>query len=294
MKHFDEHSQKHQKEIWRLLLMNDYEFYHTLKFIQYCNEAKIISFDLFSHIIHLLQFLDVVVFQSLKYWHSKTMKKIMTTKNETFNKLKFLHVFKKFQMQILKNSIIRKAWKEVEFISFNFDIVFAKLFLNARYEKYERRISSRRQEFISSDFDDSYIEYALKTLKNRSQLQRAACQLKRCTLISSRLSKFIKEVMTKISTEQLIEQQLTTIQAIENSRKLWANQKRWIIQKKRVISIRETRSMMTRKKKKKNRLQIDRDLKKLQQQKRVWQSVMRELQSKVSYFIFEKSYELKR
>ena len=129
--------------------------------------------------------------------------------------------------------------------------------------------SSSRREFTSFDFDDSYIEYVLNTFKDRSQLQRAARQLNRRTSISSRLSKFIKEAMTKISAEQLIEQQLVTIQAIENSRKLRANQKRRIIQKKRIISIRETRSMMTRRKKKENRLQIDRDLKKQQQQKRV-------------------------
>jgi len=71
LKHFNCFSQKHQKKAWRLLMMNDYESHHTSEFLFYCENHKIISFNLSLHTTHLLQSLDVYIFQSLKHWHSK-------------------------------------------------------------------------------------------------------------------------------------------------------------------------------------------------------------------------------
>ncbi len=90
LKHFDRFSQKHQQRAWRLLVMNDYESHHTREFLSYCEDHKIISFDLSSHITHLLQSLDVSVFQSLKHWHSKAVNRAVQTSDEIFSKFEFL------------------------------------------------------------------------------------------------------------------------------------------------------------------------------------------------------------
>jgi len=50
-----------------MLVMNDYESYHTCEFLFYCENHKIILFNLSLHTTHLLQSLDVCVFQSLKH-----------------------------------------------------------------------------------------------------------------------------------------------------------------------------------------------------------------------------------
>jgi hypothetical protein len=47
--------------------MNEYESHHTCEFIEYCDQVKIISFDLSAHTTHLLQSLNVMIFQSLKH-----------------------------------------------------------------------------------------------------------------------------------------------------------------------------------------------------------------------------------
>jgi hypothetical protein len=47
--------------------MNEYESHHTCEFIEYCDQVKIISFDLSVHITHLLQSLNVMIFQPLKH-----------------------------------------------------------------------------------------------------------------------------------------------------------------------------------------------------------------------------------
>ncbi len=71
LKHFNRFSQKHQKNAWRMLVMNNYESHHTCEFLFYCEDHKIIFFNLSLHTTHLLQLLNVYVFQSLKHWHSK-------------------------------------------------------------------------------------------------------------------------------------------------------------------------------------------------------------------------------
>jgi len=67
LKHFDRFSQKHQKGAWRMLVMNGCGSHHTREFLSYCEDHKIIPFGLPSHTTHLLQPLDVCVFQPLKH-----------------------------------------------------------------------------------------------------------------------------------------------------------------------------------------------------------------------------------
>jgi len=50
-----------------MLVMNDYKSHHTREFLFYCEDHKIIFFDLSSHTTYLLQSLNVCVFQPLKH-----------------------------------------------------------------------------------------------------------------------------------------------------------------------------------------------------------------------------------
>lgn len=89
--------------------MNGYESHHTIEFIEYCEENKIIPFDLSAHITHLLQSFDVVVFQPLKHWHAEAVKNAMAEDDETFNKLEFLNAFITFRTRTFKKSTILSA-----------------------------------------------------------------------------------------------------------------------------------------------------------------------------------------
>ncbi len=62
IKHFDHYSQWYQQDAWRLLVMIDYESHHTREFLFYCENHKIVSFNLSLHTTHLLQSLNVCVF----------------------------------------------------------------------------------------------------------------------------------------------------------------------------------------------------------------------------------------
>lgn len=109
LKHFNIHSAKSQKGAYRLLLMDGYGSHHIIEFIEFCEENKIILFDLSAHTTHILQSLDVIVFQPLKHWHAEAVKKTMKYGDETFNKLEFLNAFTSFRKKALKQSTIRSA-----------------------------------------------------------------------------------------------------------------------------------------------------------------------------------------
>ena len=67
VKHFEKCFAKKQQGVWRLLLMDDHGLHHTHGFLQYCEEHKIKVLGMPPHTTHLLQSLDVEVFQPLKH-----------------------------------------------------------------------------------------------------------------------------------------------------------------------------------------------------------------------------------
>ena len=53
--------------------MDGYGSYCTQEFIQYCDDNGIIPFGFPPHLTHLLQPLDVVVFQPLKHYYAEAL-----------------------------------------------------------------------------------------------------------------------------------------------------------------------------------------------------------------------------
>jgi len=71
--HFDRFSSQRRTGACRLLLLDGHGSHCTREFISYCDEKKIIPFCLPPHTTHLLQPLDVVVFQPLKHYHAEAI-----------------------------------------------------------------------------------------------------------------------------------------------------------------------------------------------------------------------------
>ena len=73
LKHFEKHSAKTSISAKRLLIVDGHGSHHTKQFIQYCEDHSIIPFGMPPNLTHLLQPLDVVVFQPLKHYHAKAL-----------------------------------------------------------------------------------------------------------------------------------------------------------------------------------------------------------------------------
>ncbi|OCK87679.1 uncharacterized protein K441DRAFT_592805, partial [Cenococcum geophilum 1.58] len=100
--------------VYRLLIFNSYGSYLTKEFIKYCDNRKIILFTLL-YISHLLQPLNIVIFQLYKHYYSKAIKQAIQIGSVTgctnFNKVKFLYVIELICRQTFKLSIIKLAFR---------------------------------------------------------------------------------------------------------------------------------------------------------------------------------------
>ena len=70
LKHFDVQTQPPNGE-WRMLVMDGHGSHLTIEFVNYCYhpDVKISVFLLPAHSTHILQLLDIGVFQSFKHYH---------------------------------------------------------------------------------------------------------------------------------------------------------------------------------------------------------------------------------
>ncbi len=230
LKHFNRFSQKHQKNAWRMLVINDYESHHTCEFLFYCENHKIILFNVSLHTTHLLQSLDVFVFQSLKHWHSKMINRAVQMSDKIFSKVKFLTVFNKFWIKIFKESIIWSAWKHTDLISFDLKIVLNKV-----------QIIERLNWFITFSFtiNDSII---WKTSTSWAALENQLLELtdeSTSEEFTIKLCTFWKDVNAMTRKMKLLQNQLSQIEVIENARKACKKQFNKILKIEDILYIKD-------------------------------------------------------
>ena len=89
--------------------MDGYESHDTYEFLEYCEYYNIIPFTFPSHTTHLLEPLDVCVFQSAKHWYSEAVNQAICTRNKLFTKVEFLAAFNQFRRQAFKSTTIQSA-----------------------------------------------------------------------------------------------------------------------------------------------------------------------------------------
>jgi hypothetical protein len=112
LKHWELHSRKTQVGAKRLLVMDGYGSHCTFEFIEYCNQHGVIPFSLPPHMSHLMQPLDVTVFQPYKHWHSEAIDAAIRTGCTDFNRVEFLAAFETFRRQALKSSTIKAGFEK--------------------------------------------------------------------------------------------------------------------------------------------------------------------------------------
>ena len=119
IRHFDQYSNKTSISAKRLLILDGHGSHHTKEFIQYCDDHQIIPFGLPSHLTHLLQPLDVVVFQPLKHYHAKALDLMVRDGLTNITKLEFLACIQGVRKQAFKRSTVISAFKKTGIYPFN-------------------------------------------------------------------------------------------------------------------------------------------------------------------------------
>src|SRR6185312_11618363 len=90
LEHFDKHTRKKTVGRKRLLILDGHGSHHTREFITYCDAHSIVPFGLPPNLTHLLQPLDVVVFQPLKHYHAKALDLLVRDGLVNITKVEFL------------------------------------------------------------------------------------------------------------------------------------------------------------------------------------------------------------
>jgi len=125
--HFNKYTQKLAVGAKRLLLLDEYGSHHTMPFIQYCDDNNIILFGFPPHTTHILQPLDVMVFQPYKNYHSKAINTAVRDGCLKFTKLEFLAAIGDIRRQTFKASTIQSAFKKTGLIPYNLQVVLEKI-----------------------------------------------------------------------------------------------------------------------------------------------------------------------
>jgi len=107
--HFYNNTFKKTKGRWRILIFDGYSSYISAEFLHYCWEYKIIPFQLPLHSTHLLQPLNIGLFQPLKHWHQFDIQNIIQFSNCEYTKIDFLNVYRKIRANTFKVRTIKSA-----------------------------------------------------------------------------------------------------------------------------------------------------------------------------------------
>jgi len=73
IRHFDANTKPRNSDSYRILIMDGHGSHLTIEFVEYCHSHKIIPFLLPPHLTHILQPLDIGVFQSYKHYHQELL-----------------------------------------------------------------------------------------------------------------------------------------------------------------------------------------------------------------------------
>ncbi|KAE8264368.1 hypothetical protein A4X09_0g6984 [Tilletia walkeri] len=113
IKHFDARTKGMTKGNKCLLIFDGHGSHCTKQFIDYCNKANIIPFSLPPHSSHILQPLNVSVFQPMKHWHRVAIDAATQTECTNFNKIEFLASLNDIRVKTMKTNTIKNGFRLV-------------------------------------------------------------------------------------------------------------------------------------------------------------------------------------
>ena len=125
--HFERFSSARLVGSHRLLLLDGYGSHCTKQFIDFCDAHKVVVFCLPPHTSHLLQPLDVVVFQPYKHYHAEAVEAATRLGCGDFDKAEFLDRIDSIRQQTFKTSTVCASFRATGLIPYSPDTVISKL-----------------------------------------------------------------------------------------------------------------------------------------------------------------------
>ena len=130
-----------------MLIFDGYGSHVTQDFIKYCWEHRIRPFQLPPHSTHLLQPLDVGVFQKFKHEFKELIREEVFLGAKEITKADFFALFNKFSAKTFKPKLCKSAFRKTGLIPFDPSIILSKM------KEYGGIQEVQREETPSSDED---------------------------------------------------------------------------------------------------------------------------------------------
>ena len=211
IKHFAQYSAMRQKGEYRLLLLDGYGSHCTVEIINYCDEQRIILYCLPAHATHLLQPLDVVLFQPYKHWHAEAVHDASRTGCTDFNKVEFLQAIGSIRARTFKASSIQSAFRKTGIIPFNPDRVISQLLATPEQSRPVTLEATTPQS-------------NLPTLQSINRIRKQGATLlltnQESPSFRGKLEKFVRGSVVQASYGALVGEELGRTQAAEKARQL--------------------------------------------------------------------------
>jgi DDE superfamily endonuclease/Tc5 transposase DNA-binding domain len=261
--HFDEHTRLKTIGAFRLLILDGFTSHIEYEFIQFCNTKKIIPFTLPPHTSHLLQPLDVVVFQPLKHFHAEAIDQAVRTGDTTFSKIEFLAAFKGFHSEAFKRSTIISAFRATGIVPFCPAVV-----VNQMQEAIEARRQAQRLATPPplNPFDNPTPTKVHEFYTLADAIRKGISYEPLPSFLQEHINRFIRGSLVQAQVGAQIKQALQETQAAEAARAARKRKPRRVVLQGGVITVRDARMTLKRK----DEEELARQARQLEREKRIY------------------------
>ena len=239
LKHFDIQTFSCRQGAWRLLF-DGHVSHLGFEFISYCESVKIIPFCLPPHSTHLLQPLDITVFQPFKHYHSCAVEDAVRNGDIEFSKTTFLAAFQTIHNKTFQKTTILSAWKNASLFPFNPSIVINKMKVLEPLPRTPSPVSDI--SFSSYTHTPTTYQFTKHHTHVKKRLQNALClELPLSPSLATSTYKLLKGLEVELLNGQLAIKELERRKKEEMQKIAMKNGSRRIVQSGGVISVGDAR-----------------------------------------------------
>lgn len=242
LQHFERFSAQRQVGAYRMLLLDGHGSHCTRDFITFCDEKNIIPFCLPAHTTHLIQPLDVVVFQPLKHFHAEAIDYATRTGCSDFNKIEFLSALTSIRSQAFKKSTIISAFQKTGLVPYDPAKVLTRL--QESHTALQHPAMTTPPPAVPPPLQVP-TPYTVRSLKRQAQYLNDADPVS--PTFKTNLDRFIKGSLTQAQSGAHAYQELANTQAAEQARATRQNRTRRSVQKGGVIYAHQARAIVRKK-----------------------------------------------
>ena len=112
LNHFIEHTRAGPDQPWLMLLMDNHGSHDTLEFVQLARKNHVLPFSFPAHLTHVMQPLDVGVFQPYKHWHNQAVQRALVNLDFEYNIASFLRDLAGIRKLTFKSRTIKSAYRK--------------------------------------------------------------------------------------------------------------------------------------------------------------------------------------